>query len=61
MIGLPEGKDIVDIEVGTPGPTADINLFRKSQKKFDKSQPFSGDKAFQGGKNITTPHKMKAK
>ncbi|MFN6566835.1 hypothetical protein [Dendronalium sp. ChiSLP03b] len=47
--------------MGTPGPTADINLFRKSQKKFDKSQPFSGDKAFQGGTNITTPHKMKAK
>ncbi|WP_335337729.1 transposase family protein [Nostoc piscinale] len=61
MIGIPEGKDIVELEVGVPGPTADINLFRKSQKKFDKSQPFSGDKAFQGGENITTPHKRKPK
>jgi hypothetical protein len=61
MIGLPEAKDIVEIEVGTPGPTADINLFRKTQKKFDKSQQFSGDKAYQGGENITTPHKRKPK
>ncbi|MBD2303170.1 hypothetical protein H6G80_32655 [Nostoc sp. FACHB-87] len=57
MIGIPEGKDIVEVEVGVPGPTADIKLFRQSQNKFDKSQPFSGDKGFQGGENITTPHK----
>ena len=61
MIGMPEGKDIVEVEVGVPGPTADINLFRKSQEQFDKSQPFSGDKGFQGGENITTPHKRKPK
>ena len=28
---------------------------------FDKSQTFSGDKAYQGGKNITTPQKKKPK
>lgn len=61
MIGMPEGKDIVEVEVGVPGTTADINLFRKSQKEFNQSQPFSGDKAFQGGKNIITPHKRKQK
>ncbi|WP_313932013.1 MULTISPECIES: transposase family protein [Nostoc] len=61
MIGIPEGKDIVEVEIGVPGPTADINLFRKSQEKFDKSQPFAGDKGFQGGENITTPHKKKPK
>jgi hypothetical protein len=61
MIGMPEGKDIVEVEVGVPGPTADIKLFRQSQQKFDKSQPFSGDKGFQGGENITTPHKRKPK
>jgi hypothetical protein len=44
MIGMPEGKDIVEVEVGVPGPTADIKLFRQSQNKFDKSQLFSGDK-----------------
>ena len=26
MIGIPEGKDIVEVEVGVPGPTADIKL-----------------------------------
>ncbi|MBW4457222.1 MAG: transposase [Nostoc indistinguendum CM1-VF10] len=61
MVGMPSGKDIVEVEIGVPGPTADINLFRKSQEKFDKSQPFAGDKGFQGGKNITTPHKRKPK
>ncbi len=61
MIGIPEGKDIVEVEVGATGPTADINLFRNSQIKFDNSQLFSGDKAYQGGKNITTPHKKKPK
>ncbi len=34
MIGIPEGKDIVEVEVGFPGPTADINLFRKSEEKI---------------------------
>lgn len=61
MIGMPEGKDIVEVEVGVPGPTADIKLFRISQEQFDKSQPFSGDKGFQGGENITIPHKRKPK
>ncbi|MEH2173919.1 transposase family protein [Nostoc sp.] len=61
MIGIPEGKDIVEVEVGVPGSTADIKLFRQSQDQFDKSQPFSGDKGFQGGENITTPHKKKPK
>ncbi len=53
MIGLPEGKDIVEVDIGIPGPTADIKLFHKSQSKFDKSQAFSGDKAYQGSRNIT--------
>lgn len=57
IISLPEGKDIIDIEIGFPGPTADINLFRKQQSKFDNQQEFEGDKGYQGGKNITTPYK----
>ncbi|MBU7585753.1 MAG: transposase [Nostoc sp. TH1S01] len=28
---------------------------------FLESQPFSGDKGFQGGENIITPHKRKPK
>ncbi len=33
FITLPEGKDIVDIEVGGKGSTSDISLFREQQKK----------------------------
>jgi Helix-turn-helix of DDE superfamily endonuclease/DDE superfamily endonuclease len=61
MVSLPEGKDIIDIKVGSPRPTADINLFREQQTKFDKEQEFEGDKAYQGGENITTLHKIKKK
>lgn len=56
---MPEGKDIIDVEVGFPGATSDINLFREQQKKFDPEQEFEGDKGVQGGKNITTPQKKK--
>jgi hypothetical protein len=48
FIILPEGKDIVDVEVGEKGPTSDIRMFE-------------GDKAYQGGENITTPHKKPRK
>lgn len=58
---LPEGKDIVDVEVGETGPTSDISLFREQQQKFEKDQRFEGDKAYQGGKNIKTPHKKPRK
>lgn len=40
FIVLPQGQDIVDVTVGELGKTSDINLFRLSQKKFDKSQKF---------------------
>ncbi len=61
VVSLPEGKDIIDIKVGFPRPTADINLFREQQVFFDGQQTFEGDKGYQGGKNITTPHKRKRK
>lgn len=61
FITLPEGKDIVDAEVGEKGPTSDISLFREQQKKFEADQMFEGDKAYQGGENITTPHKKPRK
>jgi hypothetical protein len=51
----------VDVEVGFPGPTADINIFRNQQNKFHEKQGFGGDKGYQGGKNIKTPHKKKRK
>ena len=57
VITLPQGKDVVDIEVGKQGKASDINLFREQQKKFDNNQRFTGDKGYQGGVNIKTPQK----
>lgn len=57
FIGMPKAQDIVDVEVSYPGATADVNIFRKQQNKFHPKQGFGGDKAYQGGKNIKTPHK----
>lgn len=57
VIVLPLGKDIVDVEVGKKGKASDINLFRNQQKKFEQNQQFAGDKGYQGGRNIKTPHK----
>ncbi|MEA5574443.1 transposase family protein [Calothrix sp. UHCC 0171] len=42
VVSLPDAEDIVDIQVGFPGPTADINLFREQQKRFDENQEFEG-------------------
>lgn len=61
FITLPSGKDIVDVEVGKKGPISDISLFREQQEKFGFDQLFEGDKAYQGGENIMTPHKRPRK
>lgn len=57
VITLPEGEDLVDVEVGKQGKASDINIFRKQQKKFNGEQKFTGDKGYQGGMNIKTPQK----
>lgn len=61
LITLPEGKDIVDVMVGLPGPTSDISLFRTQQHKFTDEQQFEGDKAYIGATQMTTPHKKPRK
>ncbi len=43
LIVTPNGTDIVDIEVGKPGSSSDISLWREQQKKFDNKQRFKGD------------------
>ena len=57
VIVLPNGKDIVDVVAGQPGPKSDINIFREGKNKLAASQKFSGDKAYQGEPQITTPQK----
>ncbi|MBD2360524.1 transposase family protein [Anabaena minutissima FACHB-250] len=61
VVSLPDAKDIVDIVVGAKGPTSDISLFRNQQQRFSPEQSFQGDKGYQGGKNISTPHKKPRK
>lgn len=57
IIGLPKGKDIVDIVVGEPGPKSDIKICRENLKTFFQPQKFKGDKAYIGEEQITTPKK----
>jgi hypothetical protein len=57
IISMPEAREIVDVVVGVKGPTSDISLFRHQQQKFNAEQLFKGDKAYIGGRNISTPHK----
>lgn len=57
FIVLPLGKDIVDVVVGRPGPVSDINLCRERLKLFHPQQRLTGDKAYIGEQQITTPDK----
>lgn len=57
FIVLPLGEDLIDIQLGAPGPTCDINQFRESLPKFAPNQKFKGDKAYLGEEQIATPHK----
>lgn len=57
LIVLPDGKDIVDVVAGKPGPKSDINLFREQQKGFAPRQKFKGDKAYIGDPSMKTPQK----
>jgi hypothetical protein len=57
LIVLPRGKDIVDVVIGEYGPKSDINICRKTLKKFQPEQQLIGDKAYVGEPQIVTPSK----
>lgn len=57
LIVLPLGKDIVDVVIGEYGPKSDINICRKTLKKFEPEQQLIGDKAYVGETQIVTPSK----
>lgn len=57
LLGTSDGREIVDVIAGVPSPTSDVNLLRQQQEKFDPTQWFQGDKAFQGAERTLTPHK----
>lgn len=58
IIIMPDGRDIVDVVAGEPGPKSDITLFREERSQFDPQQRFKGDKAYVGEALITTPIKQ---
>ncbi|MEG3863803.1 transposase family protein [Microcoleus sp. herbarium12] len=57
IIVMPDGRDIVDVVAGKPGPKSDITLFREERSQFDPQQKFKGDKAYIGEALMTTPMK----
>ena len=54
---MPDGRDIVDVVAGVPGPKSDITLFRENRDSFDPNQKFKGDLAYKGEDLIETPIK----
>lgn len=61
IIVLPDGKDIVDVIAGFPGPESDINVFREGKKRFETNQTFKGDKGDEGEASIKVPTKKPKK
>ena len=57
IIILPDGRDIVDVVAGVPGPKSDITLFRENRNRFEEKQKFKGDLAYIGEDLIETPIK----
>ncbi len=57
LIVTPNGQEIVDVIVGKPGSTSDINIWREGQSKLAATQKFQGDKGYLGEAQIETPQK----
>jgi hypothetical protein len=57
VITLPNGTDIVDVVIGEKGPRSDSKLFEQTQAELPESLAFTGDKAYVGRRNTTTPIK----
>jgi hypothetical protein len=57
IIIMPDGRDIVDVVAGEPGPKSDITMFRENRDNFDPEQSFKGDLGYIGEDLIDTPIK----
>ncbi|MBG1262557.1 transposase family protein [Nostoc commune] len=57
IIIMPDGRDIVDVVAGEPGPKSDITMFRENRGNFDPKQSFKGDLGYIGEDLIDTPIK----
>ena len=59
LIVVPSGKEMVDVVVGKPGTTSEINIWRERRQEFSENQKFQGDKGYLGEAAIDVPHKKK--
>lgn len=57
LIVMPTGQEIVDVFVGKPGTTSDINMWRERREQLGELQKFQGDKAYGREPAIKFPHK----
>lgn len=57
IIIMPDGRDIVDVVAGEPGPKSDITMFRENRDIFAPKQSFKGDLGYIGEDLIDTPIK----
>lgn len=57
IITTPNGREIIDVIVGKPGPSSDITLWREQSKNLEETQKYNGDKAYVGEERIKTPKK----
>lgn len=57
VITLPNGVDIVDVELGFEGKRNDSKILEETQPNLPERLPLIGDKAYVGRDNTTTPYK----
>jgi hypothetical protein len=55
LVGLPNGKDIVDVAVGFPGPTSDINAVGNNRKNLIMNKNLRGIKDIKVVKILRLP------
>ena len=56
-----DGRELVDLVVGYPGPINDLKLWESQRHKFSPSQNFQGDAGYIGEVTISAPHKKPKK
>lgn len=57
LIVRPLGREILDVVVGKPSTTSDINIWLERRTELSDTKIFQGDKAYVGELAIDTPHK----
>ena len=61
LIITEDGRELIDLVVGYPGPINDLKLWESQRHKFSPSQNFQGDAGYIGEVTISAPHKKPKK